>query len=148
MSATPTSGDLVSPDDGPSEATAPHTRQDEATRLTSLPHSSPIRKRKRGSRAKSHSAWQQHDLQSDGLYSRYLQELAARFPQLTPMELRIAALIKGALPSWEIANILYITEATVENHRVNIRRKIGLNIRDNLATHLIGLKGSAQAEDG
>jgi DNA-binding CsgD family transcriptional regulator len=42
------------------------------------------------------------------------------------MELRVAALVKGMLPSWKIAEMLGICEETVENHRVNIRHKLGL----------------------
>ena len=80
---------------------------------------------KRHSRRKRHLAWEQAELASGGLYARYLDEIAHRCPTLTPMELRVGALVKALLPSWKIGEFLGITEKTVENHRRNIRVKIG-----------------------
>jgi DNA-binding NarL/FixJ family response regulator len=45
---------------------------------------------------------------------------------LTPTEMRILKLIAGNKTSKEIANDLYISYKTVENHRTNIARKLGL----------------------
>jgi DNA-binding CsgD family transcriptional regulator len=75
---------------------------------------------------KRHLAWEQAELMSHGMYGDYLQRIAARYPTLTPMELRVAALVKAQMPSWRIAELLSIREETVDNHRCNIRRKIGL----------------------
>ena len=76
-------------------------------------------------RKKRHLAWEQAELASGGLYARNLDEVARRFPQLTPMELRVCALVKALLPSWRIGEILSISEKAVENYRVKIRRKTG-----------------------
>jgi len=80
---------------------------------------------KRRARTKRHLAWEQAELASGGLYARYLNDIAHHYPQLTGMELRVAALVKAMLPSWRIGEILGITEKAVENYRVKIRRKIG-----------------------
>ena len=77
-------------------------------------------------RKKLHLAWEEADRQSDGQYSNYLQEVARHFPCLTSMELKTCALIKAMKASWEIAEMLGVSERTIENHRVNIRRKIGV----------------------
>ena len=77
-------------------------------------------------RRKRHLAWEQAEFASGGTYTRSLAELAQRHPTLTPMELRVAALVKAMLPSWKIAEMLGICEETVENHRVNIRHKLGV----------------------
>ena len=90
----------------------------------------------RKSRAKRHLPWEQIELESHGLYAENLCALAKRFPQLSPMELRICALIKGMLKSWEIAERLRISEETVENHRIRIRRKLGLG-KENLLRFLV-----------
>jgi DNA-binding CsgD family transcriptional regulator len=80
---------------------------------------------KRRSRAKRHIAWEQAELASGGLYARYLNDIAHHYPQLTAMELRVAALVKALLPSWKIGEMLGIQEKVVENYRVKIRRKTG-----------------------
>jgi len=74
-------------------------------------------------RRKKHIAWEQADLASGGYYSRNLEAIARIYHTLTPMELRISALVKAMLPSWMIAEKLCITEKAVENYRVKIRRK-------------------------
>jgi DNA-binding NarL/FixJ family response regulator len=89
------------------------------------------------SRRKRHLAWEEADSQSNGLYGHYLREIAQRFPTLTLMELKTCALIKGLKGSWEISDILGVSEHTIENHRVNIRRKIGLQEGVSLATTLL-----------
>ena len=86
-------------------------------------------------RKKRHIAWEQAELQSNGLYARNLADIAIHFPQLTETERRVAALVKAMLPSWKIAQILVISEKAVENYRVRIRRKIGCST-PRLETHL------------
>src|SRR2546429_569304 len=87
---------------------------------------------KRKSRAKKFIAWEQIELASGGFYTSNLLHIARHFPVgFTKMELRIAALARAMLPSREIADRLGISEETVENHRVNIRRKLGLG-KENL----------------
>lgn len=66
------------------------------------------------------------------------------FEQLTSRELQISALIKEGKTSKEIAEMLCIAKKTVDYHRANIRRKLGLenapgktsNLRVYLASHL------------
>jgi DNA-binding NarL/FixJ family response regulator len=57
------------------------------------------------------------------------KELGNREPglqALTPAEHRILSLIAGGLASKEIAERLFVHYRTVENHRVNIAQKLGL----------------------
>ena len=56
---------------------------------------------------------------------------------LTPMEMRIAAMIKDGFKSEDIARKQFISLDTVKTHRGNIRKKLGLNHRQvNLASYL------------
>ena len=57
----------------------------------------------------------------------FLKNLLMEYPFLSTTEMYVCAMIRSGLPSREIANILGISERTVENHRTNIRRKISLN---------------------
>lgn len=47
-------------------------------------------------------------------------------------------MLRESLLSWEIADQLSITERSVENHRSNIRRKLGLKQEQNLQMFLVG----------
>lgn len=91
----------------------------------------------RKSRAKRNLAWEQIEIQAGGFYAQNLHLLASRFRNLTRMELRISVLIKGMLTNREIAESLNISVKTVENHRVNIRTKLGLLPNQNLANFLL-----------
>jgi DNA-binding CsgD family transcriptional regulator len=91
----------------------------------------------RPSRAKRHLPWEEVELQSHGFYADSLHELAEKFPVLSLMELRVCVLVKGMLRSWEIAERLAIDIKTVENHRINIRKKLGLRAEENLQRHLL-----------
>jgi DNA-binding CsgD family transcriptional regulator len=92
---------------------------------------------KRRSRAKLYIPWEQAVIASGGYYAQNLRAISARFPQLTPMERRVAALVKAMLPSWRIAEMLLVKEETVERYRCRIRRKLGLHggwLQEHLAT--------------
>ncbi|MBI9086997.1 MAG: PAS domain S-box protein [Desulfobacterales bacterium] len=81
-----------------------------------------------------------HILESnlDNIVSPFISRLCARHFSLTPMEIKVANLIKAGRSSQEIADLLYLAKNTVLFHRYNIRRKLGLlNTKSNLATHLL-----------
>jgi len=57
--------------------------------------------------------------------------------RLSPRETEICSMIKGALTSKEIAQLLNISYQTVEKHRRNIRKKLGISTKQiNLFTYL------------
>ncbi len=55
---------------------------------------------------------------------------------LTPREVQIASLIKDGKTTKEIAKTLGIVEGSIDTHRKNIRRKLGLDRSSNLQSHL------------
>jgi DNA-binding CsgD family transcriptional regulator len=85
------------------------------------------KEKKRPSRAKPHVLWEQAQIASGGFYSRNLEEIAHRYPTLTPQELRVCALVRAMLPNWKIGEMLGISEKTVENHRHSARLKMGVS---------------------
>ena len=59
---------------------------------------------------------------------------------LTPQEMQVATLVKDGKTSKEIADILVVSEATVNFHRKNLRTKFGLtNKQTNLRAYLMSL---------
>jgi PAS domain S-box-containing protein len=75
------------------------------------------------------------------IVSPFARRLAATNINLTPKEIRVANLIKEDMSTKEISEMLYISESSVEFHRHNIRRKLGLIKRKvNLKTYLQSLQ--------
>ena len=74
------------------------------------------------------------------IISPFLKSLSSRFTNLTPMEIKVAKLIKEGKSSKEIAEILGVAEQTILTHRNNLRAKLGLrNEKANLRSHLMSL---------
>jgi DNA-binding NarL/FixJ family response regulator len=68
---------------------------------------------------------------------RVRNEQPLRDDPLTPRELEIVKLIAEAYSSKEIAELLVISEKTVERHRANILEKLGMRDRVELTRYAI-----------
>lgn len=76
----------------------------------------------------------------DEITSPFLRTLYHRHPGLTPMELKIVTLIKEGRSTKEMAELLNVSPRTVDVHRINIRRKVGLKQRKaNLRSYFLAL---------
>ena len=72
--------------------------------------------------------------------SPFTRKMSIKHLNLTPTEIRIANLIKHGRPTKKIAKMMKISPRTVDTHRKNIRRKVGLEQkRANLRSYLISL---------
>lgn len=56
----------------------------------------------------------------------FSKRLKQRAPKISPAEFKVAHLIRGAMTTKKIAKVLQVSERTVETHRQNIRRKLGV----------------------
>lgn len=61
------------------------------------------------------------------LTSPFMRNVDEMLIRLSPMELRVAGLVRGGRSSQEIADLLQISIGTVNIHRKNVRKKIGVN---------------------
>ena len=73
--------------------------------------------------------------------SPFAYNLASRYPNLSPKEIGIANLVADGKNSDEIAQLLGISPGTVNAHRNNLRKKLGLSKgKANLRSHLLAQK--------
>ena len=72
--------------------------------------------------------------------SPFSRTLSAKFLSLTPTEIQIAGMIREGKMSQDIADVLNLSSRTVESHRANVRKKLGLkNKKANLRSHLLSI---------
>jgi PAS domain S-box-containing protein len=71
--------------------------------------------------------------------SPFLHNLSTKYINLTPKEIRVAYLIKEGKTTKEIGEMMAVSPRTIETHRKNIRKKLGIekkkgNLRSRLLT--------------
>ena len=72
------------------------------------------------------------------IISPFARNFSSIYYRLTPQEIQIADHIKQGKTTKEIAAVMNLSLKTIEFHRTNIRKKLGLNTRkDNLKTYLL-----------
>lgn len=77
--------------------------------------------------------WQGFEQQFRKVYGEFLNLLASQFPQLSPTELKVCALIRINMSSKEISNILNVAPRSVDTYRYNIRQKMGISPEKSLS---------------
>jgi PAS domain S-box-containing protein len=77
----------------------------------------------------------------ENITSPFASRLSSKFLNLTPMEVRVANLVKAGKTNKEIAELLLLSKNTVLFHRYNIRTKLGLKGKKiNLRTRLLSFE--------
>ena len=80
------------------------------------------------------------DTHLQDIISPLIQRFANARILLTPQEMQVASLVKDGKTSKEIADVLNVSETTVNFHRKNLRVKFGLrNKRTNLRSYLMSI---------
>lgn len=74
------------------------------------------------------------------IVSPFTRTLSSQYSNFTPMEIRVANLVRQGKTNKETAKLLGISLNTVLTHRFNLRKKLGLkNTKINLRSHLMSL---------
>jgi PAS domain S-box-containing protein len=72
------------------------------------------------------------------IFSSFLRHMSMTQYNLTPKEIQIATMIQSGRTSKEMASILNVSNRTINFHRENVRKKLGLrNKKVNLRSHLL-----------
>jgi len=80
------------------------------------------------------------DTHLQDIISPLLQRFTNAKILLTPQEMQVASLVKDGKTSKEIADVLNVSETTINFHRKNLRVKFGLtNQRTNLRSYLLSI---------
>lgn len=80
-----------------------------------------------------------HNLEKDFYDNNpyFISHLSTSFNNLTSTELRVCAMIRINLRTKEIANLLGVSQRTIENHRLNIRKKLQIPDRQQLSVYIM-----------
>jgi len=72
--------------------------------------------------------------------SPFARKMSRAYLNLTPVEIKVANLIRHGNNSKEISEIMNLSPRTIYNHRKNIRKKLGLEDKiTNLRSHLLSI---------
>lgn len=77
--------------------------------------------------------WEVFEREFMKTHPEFLTYLSRRFPTLSPTELKVCAMLKLGHSTKEISKLLFISASTALEHRSNIRKKLNLSSKDNLA---------------
>ena len=74
------------------------------------------------------------------IVSPFLNNISSYYKNLTPTEIQVSSMVRGGMTSKNIAKLLNVAPGTVDTHRNNIRKKLGLKKgKTNLRSYLLSI---------
>jgi len=87
----------------------------------------------------SENVWQEFETRFANVYESFYQTLNQMFPDLTPGEKKLCALLRLNLSSKDIAAITFQNSQSVDMARYRLRKKLNLNVEENLVDFLMNI---------
>lgn len=84
-------------------------------------------------------AWQEFETRFDNVHRGFYEQLHARYPDLTPSELKLCSFLRLNLTTKDIALLTNRSVGTVDNARSSVRKKMGLDNDANLTSFLLSV---------
>jgi DNA-binding CsgD family transcriptional regulator len=84
--------------------------------------------------------WEDFNSHFESVNKNFYSRLKQAYPEISPNDLKLAALIKLNLSSKEMAGILNISPDSVKTARYRLRKKLQLNSEDNLTDFILNLE--------
>lgn len=84
--------------------------------------------------------WTDFNTHFESINKNFYSRIKQTFPDISPNELKICALIKMNLSIKEMASILNISPDSVKTARYRLRKKLNLNTEDNLTDFILSLQ--------
>lgn len=84
--------------------------------------------------------WTDFNSHFESINKNFYTRIKQAFPEISPNELKICALIKMNLSIKEMASILNISPDSVKTARYRLRKKLNLNTEDNLTDFILNLQ--------
>lgn len=84
--------------------------------------------------------WTDFNSHFESINKNFYSRIKQTFPDISPNEMKICALIKMNLSSKEMASILNISPDSVKTARYRLRKKLNLNTEDNLTDFILNLQ--------
>jgi tetratricopeptide (TPR) repeat protein len=85
------------------------------------------------------NSWNEFEKIFNNIHSEFFTKLLETCPDLTPTEIKIAALLKLNLNTKEMAALTYKSEAGIKSTRYRLRKKLNLTSDDSLIPYLMQL---------
>ncbi len=103
-----------------------------------IPYLERVKKRTSDKKSRDYLSALENNLET--ITSTFFRRLTMKYANLTATEIEVANLVKNGKSIKDIADLLSISGKTVETHRMNIRKKMGIaNTKTSLRSHLLSL---------
>ncbi len=83
--------------------------------------------------------WEQINNMFLEVHKDYVSSIMKLAPDITPTELRTCVLVRLSMSTKQIAEILKLSQRSVENHRNHVRKKLGIGKETNLTSFLMNV---------
>ena len=91
------------------------------------------------SKEKSQLLWEEFEKRFDELNDVFISRLIKRYPNLSPAEIRLCAMLRLQMSTKGIADMIKRSPRTIEHARNSARKKMNLQTGDNLIQHLLNV---------